>query len=263
MSSQGRASIRFTLNGQRYELSREDVESRLADVAPDAIRKHAVRVNGTWFPAIQAFEVATGVPRSEFISHTARRHLAALGFEIAGEIESRTTSTTAGPALTPPSAPLPATGLRRDVSAPVEHGGEWHTEANVQAALVTALAGEGWRILSVANTATKEHGIDVIASRDGQTAGVEVKGYSSRGYADPARAGEVKRTSPSTQAGHWYSQAVLAAMRLRGKEPQWHSVIALPDFPRYRDLHAETAGSLAAAQIEVWWVDQAGAVQRP
>ncbi|MBC5984937.1 hypothetical protein H8949_18535, partial [Bacillus pumilus] len=68
---------------------------------------------------------------------------------------------------------------------------------------------------------------------------------------------------PSTQAGHWYSQAVLAAMRLRGKEPQWRSVIALPDFSRYRDLHAETAGSLAAAQIEVWWVDQAGSVQRP
>ena len=88
----------------------------------------------------------------------------------------------------------------------------------------------------MANTATKEHGIDVIAARDGQTVGVEVKGFPSRGYADPARAGEVKRTSPSTQAGHWYSQAVLAAMRLRGKEPEWRSVIALPDFPRYREL---------------------------
>ena len=263
MNNQGRESIRFTLNGQRYELSCEDVESRLADVAPDGIRKHAVRVNGTWFPAIQAFEAATRIPRSEFISHNARRHLAALGFEIAGDIDSGTTSTRVGPALIPPSAPLSATGLRRDVSAPAEHGGEWHTETNVQAALVTALAGDGWRILSVANTATKEHGIDVIAARDGQTAGVEVKGYPSRGYADPARAGEVKRTRPSTQAGHWYSQAVLAAMRLRGKEPQWRSVIALPDFPRYRDLHAETAGSLAAAQIEVWWVDQAGAVHRP
>lgn len=263
MNNQGRESIRFTLNGQRYELSREDVESRLADVAPDAIRKHAVRVNGTWFPAIQAFEVATGIPRSEFISHTARRHLASLGFEVAGDIEARTTSTTAGSAITAPSAPSPAAGLGREVSTPAEHGGEWHTEANVQAALVTALAGEGWRILSVANTATKEHGIDVIASRDGHTAGVEVKGFPSRGYADPARAGEVKRTSPSTQAGHWYSQAVLAAMRLRGKEPQWRSVIALPDFPRYRDLHAETAGSLSAAKIEVWWVDQEGAVHWP
>ncbi|HEY9566334.1 MAG TPA: hypothetical protein VIR30_21435 [Nocardioides sp.] len=260
MSSQGRASIQFTLDGQRYELSREGVESRLLDVAPDAIRKHAVRVNDTWFPVIQAFEVATGIPRSEFMSNTARRHLAALGYEVAGDIETRTTPPADRPALATPSASRPP---RRDPATATEPGGEWHTEANVQAALVTALAGEGWRILSVANTATKEHGIDVIASRDDQTAGVEVKGYPSRGYADPARAGEIKRTSPSTQAGHWYSQAVLAAMRLRGKEPQWRSVIALPDFPRYRDLHAETAGSLAAAQIEVWWVDQAGAVQRP
>ena len=68
MTSQGRTAITFTLSGQRYELTRTDVESRLAGVAPDAIRKHAVRVNDIWFPAIQAFEVATGIPRSEFIS---------------------------------------------------------------------------------------------------------------------------------------------------------------------------------------------------
>lgn len=140
---------------------------------------------------------------------------------------------------------------------------DWHTEANVQASVVTALAADGWRILSVANTAAREHGIDVIASRDGQTIGIEVKGYPSRGYADPTRAREVKRTKPSTQAGHWYSQALLAAMRLRSKEPTWRSVVALPDFPRYRDLHLQTAGSLVAAQIEVWWVDQTGVVARP
>lgn len=139
--------------------------------------------------------------------------------------------------------------------------GEWHTEANVQALLVTTLATNGWRILSVANTATKEHGIDVIATRDGRTAGIEVKGFPSRVYANPARADEQKRTSPSTQAGHWYAQAVLAAMRLRGKEPTWRSVIALPDFPRYRKLYSETLDSLTAARIEMWWVDQSGEVQ--
>jgi Holliday junction resolvase-like predicted endonuclease len=258
METQGRASIRFTLNGQRHELSRDDVESRLADVAPDAIRKHAVMVNGTWFPVTQAFEVATGIPRSEFMSNTARRHMAALGYEIAGDVEPRTAPPVVHSAVTPAAAASP-----RDPDEPAELAGEWHTEANVQASLVTALAAGGWRILSVANTATKEHGIDVIASRDGQTVGIEVKGFPSRGYADPARANEVKRTSPSTQAGHWYSQAVLAAMRLRGKEPGWRSVIALPDFPRYRALCVETAGSLAAAHIEVWWVDQAGTVHRP
>jgi Holliday junction resolvase-like predicted endonuclease len=126
---------------------------------------------------------------------------------------------------------------------------------------VTALATEGWRILAVANTATKEHGIDVVASRGGQTIGIEVKGFPSRQYADPSRAHETKRTSPSTQAAHWYSQAVLAAMRLRGKEPAWRSIIAPPDFPRYRGLHAETVNSLAAAQIEVWWIDQQGKLE--
>src|SRR5688572_5249074 len=90
MESGGRTRIAFTLNGNRYALTRDDVERRLADVAPDTIRKHAVRVGGTWFPVIQAFEASTGIPRAEFISHTARRHLASLGFKVAGEIESRT-----------------------------------------------------------------------------------------------------------------------------------------------------------------------------
>ena len=140
---------------------------------------------------------------------------------------------------------------------------EWHTEANVQAAVVTALAAAGWRILSVANTATKERGVDIVAELENQTAGIEVKGFPSKNYADPARAGEAKKTAPSTQAGHWYAQAVLAAMRLRSKQPTWRSVIALPDFGRYRDLYSETAGSLAAAQIELCWVQSNGAVTLP
>jgi Holliday junction resolvase-like predicted endonuclease len=140
----------------------------------------------------------------------------------------------------------------------LEDSAEWHTEAHVQSALVAALVTRGWRILSVANTATKEHGIDVVAARDGQTIGIEVKGFPSRRCADPARAAEANRTSPSTQAGHWYAQAVLAAMRLCGKEPTWRSVIVLPDFPRYRELHSQTEGSLSAAEIEVWWMDEAG-----
>lgn len=253
MEPDRRSAIQFALNGNRHELTRADVDSRLADAAPEIIRKHAVKVAGTWFPVMQAFETATGIARSEFISHTARRHLAALGYEVAGQVQPHASEPRTGAAHAPSEGAIPL-GEARD---PV---GEWHTEANVQAALVTALAGEGWRILSVANTATKEKGVDVIASRDGQTVGVEVKGFPGRGYADPARAGEVKRTSPSTQAGHWFAQALLAAMRLRGKHPQWRSVIALPDVARYRDLYAETAGSLSAAQIEVWWVDQAGEI---
>lgn len=256
MESRGRAAITFTLNGRRHDLSREAVATELLGVAPEAIRKHAVRVNNIWFPVIQAFESATGIPRSDFISQTARRHLAALGYEVSGATQPHGNTMPS-----PETSAGPPTHSNRPEVGPAPPVGEWHTEANVQAALVTALAADGWRVLSVANTATKEHGIDVIASRDGQTVGVEVKGFPSRNYADPARAGEVKRTAPSTQAAHWYSQAVLAAMRLRGKEPAWRAVIALPGFPRYRDLYAETTESLAAAQIEVWWVNETGTVR--
>jgi hypothetical protein len=249
------AMTRFTLNGRRYELVRAVVESRLQGVAPEPIREHAVLVNGTWFPVKQAFEIAVGVPRSEFISHTARRHLAALGFDVRGEIAARI------------RAPAKAAESQEQAKEHVVSGavaqGEWHTQANVQAAVVTALAAAGWRVLSVANTATKERGVDVVAALDNSTVGVEVKGYPSHSYADPARAGETKRTAPTTQAVHWFAQAVLAAMRLRGKEPEWRSVIALPDFARYRDLHVETASSLAAAQIDVWWVQQDGTVTGP
>jgi len=246
------ALARFTLNGIRYEVSSDVAQSRLEDVVPEAIREHAVQVNGVWYPVKQAFEVAVGVPRAEFISHTARRHLAALGFPLKGEIESRDGT---------PSAPTAPTSPPETKAASATAGDEWHTEANVQAAVVTALAARGYRILSVANTATKEHGIDVIASHEGTTVGVEVKGFPSKNYADPSRAHEQKRTSPSTQAGHWYSQAILAAMRLRSKEPNWRSVIALPDFGRYRDLYSETIGSLQAAQIDVWWIDDDGTVE--
>ncbi|WP_233194058.1 hypothetical protein [Cryobacterium sp. M25] len=237
-------AIGFTLNGIQHELARATVSARLTEAAPEVILKHAVRVNATWFPVMQAFETATGIPRADFKSRAARRHLATLGYEIRGEIS--------------PPASEPAEVSATSPSPLVDES--WHTEANVQSAIVTWLAGRGWRILSVANTATRERGIDVVAARGDETVGIEVKGYPSRGYADPARATESKRTSPSTQAGHWYGQALLAAIKLRGNQPDVHSVVALPDFLRYRTLYAETKSSLDAAGISIWWVDSQQAV---
>lgn len=229
--------------------------ARLSGVEPETVREHAVLVNGTWFPVKQAFEVAVGVPQAEFISHTARRHLVALGFDVRGEITARR-------AANGPAAERGTDSAPREPSV-ASAGTEWHAEINVQAAVVTALAAAGWKVRSVADTVTKERGVDIIAERGGLTVGVEVKGFPSRTYADPSRAGETKPTAPSTQAGHWFAQAILAAMRLRGREPAWCSVIALPDFPRYRKLHVETMDSLKAARIEVWWVRADGAVSLP
>lgn len=225
-------AMRFTLHGVVHDLSKADVERRLTGVAPEPVRQHGVRVNEVVYPVKQALEVVAGVPRSEFTSHIARRQLAALGFEVVGAIVPR------GPQEAP-SAPLAPSGVE-DGGSPYPHASadepaptaeHWHTEARVQAAVVAHLAAQGWRILSVADTASRQHGIDVVAAHPdgGRTGvGIEVKGYPSRHYADPARAGEAKRTQPSTQAGHWYGQAVLAAMRLPHSRPELRSVIALP-----------------------------------
>lgn len=239
-------SVDFVIEGQTHTLDSVTVENRLADVHPEAIRKHAVKINGRWFPVIQAFEAATGLSRSDFKSGTARRHLSALGYEVERFETAAVGNVDRLEAWVP---------IKMMSHTDTDSNESWHTEANIQAAIVTWLVGHGWRILSVANTATKAHGIDVVGERGGDRVGVEVKGFPSRSYADPARAEEKKRTSPSTQAAHWYSQAILAAMRLRGKQPDVHSVIALPDMRRYRDLLAETRVPLRSAGITVWLVD--------
>lgn len=199
--------------------------------------------------------MAVGVPRSEFVSHTARRHLAALGLELRGEIEPHgsATDTASTQDVGTPSPEEPPT-----IASPEE---EWHTETNVQAADVTALAHRGWRILSVANTALREHGIDVIARGDRGTVGIEVKGFPSRSYADSRRAHEIKRTSPSTQAGHWFVAAVLAAMappRQGARLAERHRAPRVSTLPR---PYGEVTASLSAAQIDVWWVHADGTVE--
>jgi hypothetical protein len=150
MTSQGRTAITFTLSGRLYELTRTDVESRLAGVAPDAIRKHAVRVNDIWFPGHPGLR--GGHRDSAVRIHLAHRprHLAALGYEVAGDVEPRTSP----PMDRASTASAASRSLDEASAAPAPIGEEWHTEANVQAFLVTALVSDGWRILSVANTST-------------------------------------------------------------------------------------------------------------
>lgn len=138
---------------------------------------------------------------------------------------------------------------------------EWHTEANTQRLLVEWLVGEGWTIVRTANTATREHGIDVVAERDAQRLGIEVKGYPSRFYVAGLKKGQVKTSTPKEQAKKWYAHALVPAMRLRTCDPDSASVMCFPDFPVYRELYADTAASLRVAGIEVWLVSEDGEVE--
>ncbi len=137
----------------------------------------------------------------------------------------------------------------------------WPWEGAVQGLVVDRLADLGARIESQVDTARRERGTDVVAVLGGRRMHVEVKGWPSQEYADPRRAGETKRTSPTLQAAHWFAGAVSSAMKLRHAHPHDRVVVALPDIPRYRALHRERAEPLRRLGVEVWLVSESGVVE--
>jgi hypothetical protein len=127
---------------------------------------------------------------------------------------------------------------------------EWFWEGNVQAALCAWLASEGWALVQVMNTETRQQGTDIEATRGGVRLHVEVKGYPSEGASAP----------PSLRATHYYAGALLKAVRLREEHPDDDVAMAFPDKPRYRTLLAETARSVRTLRITVFFIAESGSV---
>ena len=152
------------------------------------------------------------------------------------------------------------TAVSRPVVAAYQE--EWFWEGKVVGLFVQHLGRIGAFVRSVADTATKVRGTDIVATLDGRTVYIEVKGWPSTQYADPARAHEQKRTNPSVQAKHWMAEAVFSALRLRAKHDDDRVVVAFPAFPRYENLADEVAPVLARAGIEMWFVGEDGEVSR-
>ncbi|MFI6761740.1 hypothetical protein ACIBF5_21630 [Micromonospora sp. NPDC050417] len=169
---------------------------------------------------------------------------------------SRSAAVVAGGAVSA-LAPLPEAIDRPDLG--VRDG---MRESEVQASIVIHLVRGGWTIRHTADTATKEHGIDVIATREGRTLAIEVKGFPSRHYQDPRRAEQTKPTAPSTQARHWYAQALLKAMLTRSEHPDFDLAIGLPDAPTYRSLYRRTRDSLDLIGVMLLLVAPDGTVSQ-
>lgn len=83
----------FTIAGELVELDAARVRRQVVGRSPEAIRTHWVEIDGVRWPPKQVFGLATGIPRTSFISHAAIRVLRRLGLttsQLPKEITIRT-----------------------------------------------------------------------------------------------------------------------------------------------------------------------------
>ena len=67
----------FIVDGERYSLTKQEVEARMRGVEPGSIYQYAVEVNGVRYPVKQVFRVTTGL--EHFTTQRARDVLRRLG----------------------------------------------------------------------------------------------------------------------------------------------------------------------------------------
>jgi len=126
----------------------------------------------------------------------------------------------------------------------------WFLESNVQAVVVRYLAIQGYNIRSVADTASRQRGKDIVAERNGTPLWITVKGY-------PKGTG---KTPASTQAGHYFKEVIFDIIEYRGQSEVAELAIALPDFPRYRSLAKKIEWFQSVAKFSYYWVSKDGEI---
>lgn len=127
----------------------------------------------------------------------------------------------------------------------------WFWEGNVQSNLINLLVSQKYQIRSVADTASHQTGIDIIAEKDGKKLWVSVKGYP-RG---------TEKTNASTQSRHWFTHAIFDIIEYRERDKEAFLAAAFPDFPSYRNLAKKITWLKSAAKFVYIWVKEDGSVE--
>jgi hypothetical protein len=125
----------------------------------------------------------------------------------------------------------------------------WYWEGNVQSQVVSFLAKNEYKIISVADTASRVPGKDIIAlDPKGIELWVSVKGFPEK--------------SSTVQARHWFSGAVFDLLLYRGENQNVKLAIAFPDgFVTYTNLLPRIDWIKQLMPFEVFWVAENGSVR--
>jgi peptidoglycan/xylan/chitin deacetylase (PgdA/CDA1 family) len=195
--------------------------------------------------------MCTNSPDNHAVQYGDLRRVGRGLYRLAGDDDS--TNTTAS---TPVPGSVQAPSSAASVEDLVDATAEWWWEGNVQAAVVHHLASDGWSIRRVADTSSREHGVDIEATRGTDRLLVEVKGYPSATYVRGPKEGTPKARGAALQARHSFAGALLSGMLMRTDNPSARIILALPDVTTYRTLAARTCSPLTEAGLGLWLVAQ-------
>lgn len=138
---------------------------------------------------------------------------------------------------------------------------DWYWEGNVQNNIRAHFESKGY-IVETADTKAKTRGPDMLAQKQGSNILIEVKGYPSDKYVSVSNKGQIKRTSQTLQAKHWFGDAIFTLMRRNRKYASYILALGFPDFPRYRKLLFDVSESLESINFRVYLVSESGLVER-
>ena len=136
---------------------------------------------------------------------------------------------------------------------------DWFWEGNVQARLAKHLEQQGYKVTET-DTFSKTRGVDIIAEKKTEKMLIEVKGYPSNKYVSGSKQGQLKRTQPTLQAHHWFSDVLFAVIRRKSKHPTTKIAIGLPEFTRYIDLIEDARWALDKLGVRVFIITEQGEV---
>jgi hypothetical protein len=123
----------------------------------------------------------------------------------------------------------------------------WYWEGNVQATTASFLEQQGWTVVRTANTATRERGKDIEATRSGLTLWVTVKGLPVR--------------HPNAQARVWFADAMLDVIRYRQEDAAVSIAVALPESHIYERWRERTLWLQRNAPFDYLWVGEGGEIR--
>ena len=151
--------------------------------------------------------------------------------------------------------------MRRDEEAMSNAPTDWDWEGNLVKTLAEELERQGWREVSRARTALREHGIDLVVERYERTQVIEVKGWPSATHTRGPKRGQKKQWR-STVARNYMGDLVLSALLLRAERAADEVAIAVPAYETFTSLLSRIGPSIKSLGIDAYVIHEGGTVEQ-